>query len=69
MSNYGSMSGGMTIQEVADELGISRTRVRQIEASALSKLRYQIMKNCPELKNYFKDYKLTHSNYDDGIYC
>ena len=29
----------MTHQEIADELGISRVRVRQIEASALKKLR------------------------------
>jgi DNA-directed RNA polymerase sigma subunit (sigma70/sigma32) len=29
----------MTYQEIADELGISRVRVRQLEASALKKLR------------------------------
>lgn len=32
----------MTHQEIADELGISRIRVRQLEGSALKKLRKQM---------------------------
>ena len=33
------MRDGMTHQQIADALGISRERVRQIEATALRKLR------------------------------
>ncbi len=33
------MKDGMTHQQIADVLGISRERVRQIEATALRKLR------------------------------
>lgn len=32
-------AGGMTLQECADELGLSRERVRQIEQEALQKMR------------------------------
>lgn len=33
---------GMTLQEIADLLGCTRERVRQIEAMALRKLRYKL---------------------------
>jgi DNA-directed RNA polymerase sigma subunit (sigma70/sigma32) len=36
---YAPMGMNMTLQEIADILGTSRERVRQIEARALSKLR------------------------------
>ena len=32
-------SGGMTLHELADELGISAERVRQIEAAAMKKMK------------------------------
>lgn len=41
---------GMTLQEIADEFGISRERVRQIEVGALKKLR-----NIPQISHYRED--------------
>ena len=45
----------MTWTEIAAELGVSITRVRQIEKSAMIKLRYEIENNFPEMKSYLKD--------------
>ncbi len=36
---FGNNGAGMTLQEVGDELGVSRERIRVIEANAFSKLR------------------------------
>ena len=33
---------GMSLQAIADELGVTRSTVRQIEADALAKLAYRI---------------------------
>jgi len=41
---------GMTLQEIADEFGISRERVRQIEVGALKKLR-----DIPQISHYRED--------------
>ena len=41
---------GMTLQEIAEEFGISRERVRQIEVGALKKL-----KNIPQISHYRED--------------
>ena len=45
---------GMSQQEVADELGISRALVRQIEERALRKLRHQCILN-QRLKDYYQE--------------
>ena len=44
----------MSHKEIADELGVSRSRVQQIEARALWKLR-KMLKDY-DYKNYIKDY-------------
>ena len=46
----------MTHQEIADELGISRIRVRQLEASALKKLRKRMA-----LHQHYLDYVSSSS--------
>jgi len=46
----------MTHQEIADELGISRVRVRQLEASALKKLRKHMA-----LHQYYLDHVSSSS--------
>jgi RNA polymerase nonessential primary-like sigma factor len=42
---------GMTLEEVADILGVTRERVRQIEVEALTKLRAELHKRGLELKD------------------
>ena len=41
-----------TLEEVAQEFGITRERVRQIEASALKKIRAQLLQENDKLENY-----------------
>jgi len=36
---FGSHPGGVTLEEIAEELGVSRERIRQVERDALRKLR------------------------------
>ncbi len=36
---FNTMPGGMTLQEIGDEIGVSQERVRQIINNALAKLR------------------------------
>ncbi len=48
----------MTHQEIADELGISRIRVRQLEASALKKLRKRMA-----LHQQYLDYVSSSSEF------
>ena len=45
-----TIGAGTTLAEIADHYGISRERVRQIEAEALRKLR------SPKLSERFRDY-------------
>ncbi|BCO09014.1 RNA polymerase sigma factor [Desulfolithobacter dissulfuricans] len=44
-----------TLQAIADEFGISRERVRQIEANLLKKLRQYLEKELPDIQNFFGD--------------
>lgn len=39
MSDYSNVRGGMTLEEIGQVMGVTRERVRQIEAMALRKLR------------------------------
>ena len=48
----------MTHQEIADQLGISRVRVRQLEASALKKLRKRMA-----LHQYYLDHVSSNSEF------
>ena len=41
-STYQTQLGGMTYQQIAAVLGVSHTRVQQIEAAALAKIRAQL---------------------------
>ena len=41
-----------TLQTIADEFGISRERVRQIEANLLKKLRRQLDKELPDIQDF-----------------
>lgn len=41
-----------TLQTIADEFGISRERVRQIEANLLKKLRRQLEKDLPDIQDF-----------------
>ena len=41
-----------TVQTIADEFGISRERVRQIEANLLKKLRKQLEKDMPDIQDF-----------------
>ena len=52
---YG-LDGGRehTLGEIADQLGVTSERVRQIESAALSKLRHPKLKN--KLREYFDEY-------------
>jgi DNA-directed RNA polymerase sigma subunit (sigma70/sigma32) len=50
----------MTHQEIADQLGISRVRVRQLEASALKKLRKRMA-----LHQEYLDHVSSSSEYRD----
>ncbi|WP_456384616.1 sigma-70 family RNA polymerase sigma factor [Desulfolithobacter sp.] len=44
-----------TLQAIADEFGISRERVRQIEVNLLKKLRQYLEKELPDIQNFFGD--------------
>ncbi len=45
----------LTLQTIADRFGISRERVRQIEANLLKKLKKQIEKDMPDARAVFND--------------
>ena len=46
----------MTLEEIADELGVTRERVRQIEKMALQKLRIRLRRYGLELEDLIPDY-------------
>lgn len=52
-----------TLQEIGDELGITRERVRQIEEQAIGKIREQVRKDAKELV----DSAVAHLNAVDGV--
>jgi RNA polymerase sigma-32 factor len=41
----------ITLEELADEFGVSRERVRQIEVSAFEKVQKAVMKNIARMEN------------------
>ncbi len=43
----------LTLQNIADQFGISRERVRQIEANLLKKLKKHLEKVVPDIKDFF----------------
>lgn len=49
----------MTYEEIGKVLGISASVVREIEQTAIKKLRYQIAHHFPELQIY----------YEEGVIC
>ena len=60
MSRANDYPFNMTYQEIADELGISRERVRQIERAALEKLRNRWI-----MRQYSLDYFSSNSESRD----
>ena len=51
--------GTYTLQEVADELGVTRERARQIEALALRKFAAGMFRECPDLFGTIKPSNLA----------
>lgn len=49
MTNTSSFTGDNTFQEIADTLGVTRERARQIETQALKKLKH------PKLRKQFNE--------------
>lgn len=49
----------LTLQDIADQFGISRERVRQIEANLLKKMRIFLEQEIPDIKNFLDD--MLHS--------
>ncbi|OQX18468.1 MAG: RNA polymerase subunit sigma-70 [Desulfobulbaceae bacterium A2] len=45
----------LTLQHIADQFGISRERVRQIEANLLKKLRKLLVQEIPDIQDIFDD--------------
>lgn len=45
----------LTLQNIADSFGISRERVRQIEANLLKKMKKFLEKEAPDIANFFGD--------------
>jgi len=50
----------MTLEEIGKQFNVTRERIRQIEARALSKMRHPMKKN--ELKEIFQDHSLMGTN-------
>jgi len=65
--DYDTPFGGMSLAKVAQEMGIKKSMVRRLEASALSKVKRQIERHYPDLKFLLEDNN-KKSNYDDNIY-
>jgi RNA polymerase sigma-32 factor len=45
----------LTLQDIADRFGISRERVRQIEANLLKKIRIYLEEEIPDIKNFLDE--------------
>lgn len=54
-----SQYGGMTLNEVAEALGLSRQRVKQIEQNALRKIKFYM------LRKYMKNKDLYSFDFDE----
>ena len=46
----------LTLQEIADQFGISRERVRQIEANLLKKMRKYMEQEVPDIKDFLDEF-------------
>ena len=53
LSSHGELIGGLPLARVAEELSISRERLRQIEISALRKLRHLLQADDAHLGESF----------------
>jgi RNA polymerase sigma-32 factor len=49
-----------TLQDIADTFGISRERVRQIEANLLKKMKKYIEKTEPDVTDFFSENRIEH---------
>lgn len=58
----------LTLQTIAEQFGISRERVRQIEANLLKKLKKQLEKDMPDIQDFFSSESMVMAdaeNQDD----
>ncbi len=55
-----SAQRAMTLEEIAEIFGTSRERIRQIEQSALRKLRIRLRAKGIDLKDYFENASPNH---------
>ncbi len=52
----------LTLQTIAEQFGISRERVRQIEANLLKKLKKQLEKDMPDIHDFFSSERMVISS-------
>ncbi len=66
LSMFAGGGSTYTLQEIADHLGITRERVRQIENSALKKLRHpKLRKKWIEIQETIEMLQNNHKSYEN----